>query len=1142
MYWGTFLATPGMNQVSVTVDPDDSVPETTYADNTFSFNFNAVSPAAGPFISYTAAQMRNAYGINSIPTFGSAAPDGSGQTIAIINGGNDPSLFADVDGFDQAMGLTTSSAENIYQSYGAASSFLNVYNQNGVNITSNIANSGSNGVPGLPTSSEESWDVEWAHAMAPGAKIDEIEFDATGSLETNVLASYALAATLPGVSAVNWSGGLSQWSTESTDDSSVFVTPSGHVGVTFVCPSNDNGANVYPSYGQGDGYYPSTSPNVLSVGGTTLTLNNDGYGGETGWSFPTPATTVNDGSAGYSQTGTWSSQVGGFGGTYSTAAAGSSSTATWTIPVSSADTGWGTELSATWTASPGNATNTTYTVYDGTAATGTVLGTIAIDEARAPAGTADGTAQFQELGVFFPTLSGNGTGTLTVVVNARSANGTVVADAIGAAQAWASTGGPALFESEPTYQMPFQTTGYRTTPDVAFDANFSADGYGGGGVTYGGGGTSLGGPCWTGLMAIINQGRVAAGGEPLNSPTNPTQALQAIYSLPATDFHDITTGYNGFFAGPGYDLVTGRGTPIANLLVPDMVAYDQAPVLAANIEYVRLDADGLHTDIWNNATASGTPAQSILLSAMTSMSYAGPAGGDTFILDFSNGDPLPASGLSFVGGAGTNTLKIIGTTGSDTASVNGSTIVLSTPYGGATITYAGANALVFDGDNSGADTLTQTAQPGGGATLTFSRPTALDTLNVTGGTLTIPANAPGSGMLNYTLGAISIASGAKLALAASDVPADQTVLTANSFTAAGGGYFDISNNSLLVNYGVGQTDPALTIRGYLTTGYNNATWTGAGISSSFAATNPGLYAIGYADGSVDTGTPALPGQILVKLTLAGDANLDGVVNFADLLAVAQNFNHTLDTHGNPIDWADGDFNYDGKVNFADLLLVAQNFNKHLAAAQAEQTPQAGGAPASSESATSTPTTEVTPETTTDTPETVVAAPSAPAIAPDTATSVVTTPVVAPQTPPTVVSSPVTPTPAPSSLALPTQETQAPLSPVASAIVVVEATTPPPAIPIKATAATTVARPSVVVTAVHLHTIAKAPSALIAGTAPVQAVETNTAKPAKANLVFSTPALLATDGITNDVLTGEWSLDSSDSGPQFADSRRYKLSG
>ena len=127
------------------------------------------------------------------------------------------------------------------------------------------------------------------------------------------------------------------------------------------------------------------------------------------------------------------------------------------------------------------------------------------------------------------------------------------------------------------------------------------------------------------------------------------------------------------------------------------------------------------------------------------------------------------------------------------------------------------------------------------------------------------------------------------------------------------------------------------IRSYLKSGYNNDTWTGSGIASSIAATDPGLYAVGYADGNVDAGTPAQANQVVVKYTLAGDANLDGTVNFADLLVVAQNFNRST-TKGNPIDWADGDFNYDNTVNFADLLLVAQNFNKTLSAGQLEQLP------------------------------------------------------------------------------------------------------------------------------------------------------------------------------------------------------------
>jgi sugar lactone lactonase YvrE len=123
------------------------------------------------------------------------------------------------------------------------------------------------------------------------------------------------------------------------------------------------------------------------------------------------------------------------------------------------------------------------------------------------------------------------------------------------------------------------------------------------------------------------------------------------------------------------------------------------------------------------------------------------------------------------------------------------------------------------------------------------------------------------------------------------------------------------------------TDPAASVREYLYYGYKGDTWTGVGINSSTAASDPGVYAVGYDDGNVDKGGTATSGNVVIAFTLAGDANLDRHVNFADLLVVAQNFNHTLDTRGNPIDWADGDFNYDGNVNFTDLLLVSQNFNK-----------------------------------------------------------------------------------------------------------------------------------------------------------------------------------------------------------------------
>ena len=96
------------------------------------------------------------------------------------------------------------------------------------------------------------------------------------------------------------------------------------------------------------------------------------------------------------------------------------------------------------------------------------------------------------------------------------------------------------------------------------------------------GGTSVAAPSWAGLFAIVNQGRAGAGGTTLNSTSDPTQVLTALYSVPSNDFNDILSGGNGsgtiagFSAGPGYDEVTGLGTPKANLLVHDLVAYAAA--------------------------------------------------------------------------------------------------------------------------------------------------------------------------------------------------------------------------------------------------------------------------------------------------------------------------------------------------------------------------------------------------------------------------------------------------------------------------------------------------------------------------------------------------------------------------------------
>jgi len=165
----------------------------------------------------------------------------------------------------------------------------------------------------------------------------------------------------------------------------------------------------------------------------------------------------------------------------------------------------------------------------------------------------------------------------------------------------------------------------------------------------------------------------------------------------------------------------------------------QAPLtLTANTVYIKLAPDGQHVDVWNNSTASGSPDQCVPCSDICGVTYTGPAGGDTVVLDFSNGDPLPAGGISLTGGAGQNTLELVGDPASDS-----------------------------------------------------------DSVAINGGSFALPANAQGAGTLNYALGTVSIAAGAALALAESDSQTDQTVFTANALSVAG--MLDITNNTLLAN-------------------------------------------------------------------------------------------------------------------------------------------------------------------------------------------------------------------------------------------------------------------------------------------------------------------------------------------------------
>ena len=164
---------------------------------------------------------------------------GSGQIIAIVDAFHYPTALGDLNTFNSQYGYPQLSTCSSLTQAGAC--FEQVH-------------------PGSSTPrSNSSWaleaalDIEWAHAEAPGAKIVLVE--AQSNSTTNLFNGVSLANSL-GATEVSMSWGGGEASGETADDS--FMT---HSGTFYTASAGDSGHGAE---------YPAASPNLISVGGTTL--------------------------------------------------------------------------------------------------------------------------------------------------------------------------------------------------------------------------------------------------------------------------------------------------------------------------------------------------------------------------------------------------------------------------------------------------------------------------------------------------------------------------------------------------------------------------------------------------------------------------------------------------------------------------------------------------------------------------------------------------------------------------------------------------------------------------------------------------------------------------------------------------------
>jgi kumamolisin len=196
-------------------------------------------PLGPPFAGYafeTPASLACVYGLTSTakgcdPNTVTANPVGGAKMIAVVDAYDAPNAASDLAAFSTQFGLPAANLQVIY-----ASGAKPAYNA-GWEI-------------------EESLDVQWAHAIAPEARIVLVE--AASNNNNDLLAAEDVASAMvnaAGGGEVSNSWGGSEFADETSYESH-FIKP----GVVFLASSGDSPGTLWPG----------TSPNVVSAGGTTV--------------------------------------------------------------------------------------------------------------------------------------------------------------------------------------------------------------------------------------------------------------------------------------------------------------------------------------------------------------------------------------------------------------------------------------------------------------------------------------------------------------------------------------------------------------------------------------------------------------------------------------------------------------------------------------------------------------------------------------------------------------------------------------------------------------------------------------------------------------------------------------------------------
>jgi hypothetical protein len=194
-------------------------------------------------------------------------------------------------------------------------------------------------------------------------------------------------------------------------------------------------------------------------------------------------------------------------------------------------------------------------------------------------------------------------------------------------------------------------------------------------------------------------------------------------------------------------------------------------------------------------------------------------------------------------------------------------------------------------------------------------PSAGDFASITGKSVNLSSSA--------TVASLTLSGGASLMVSQNG----SRVLRTSALAIGLGSKLDLKDNDLVVDYtgaspiGSWNGSAYTGVTGLIQSGRNGGAWNGSGIVSLSASKN--FTTLGVAE---------LNGDVVVKFTYGGDANLDGKINIDDYVRIDSGIASHL------MGWSDGDFNYDGKINVDDYVIIDSNIGM--------QEPSLGSAPAS----------------------------------------------------------------------------------------------------------------------------------------------------------------------------------------------------